>query len=376
MSPAVCAAGSTKKCSAPLLDNPKEALLQAVQVDGASDAPSTVGHWWVLSYDEKSISRSFVAKNWAAAMKFFNDVSALAEAANHHPDLHLTNWREVRVVLSTHSAGGLSVQDLELARAIDQITIEYSPKRLREQQQIDASEEAVKFDENHYQSGLNGYFSEPDAVEKFGVSDNGEKGIFENDEVRDIAAAKDEIVKALRLVHGDVVADIGGGTGLLEPLLSEAVGDQGKVIISELSPLFRTFLAERCKDLKNVELVDDPTERNPKLPPGVDVALMVDVYHHLEYPQAVLRNVRDSLKRHGALIVVDFHRDPARIKSHDEDWVYHHLRADQATFTREIERTGFVLVEEVDVPGLPENYFLAFRKRPLPLSEPGAGWTC
>ena len=97
--------------------------------------------------------------------------------------------------------------------------------------------------------------------------------------------------------------------------------------------------------------------------------------HHLEYPQAVLRRVRDALKRHGALVVIDFHRDPARIQSHDEDWVYQHLRADQATFTQEIERTGFVQVQQVDVPGLPENYCLVFRKRPLPYSEPGVGWT-
>ena len=97
--------------------------------------------------------------------------------------------------------------------------------------------------------------------------------------------------------------------------------------------------------------------------------------HHLEYPQVVLRRVRDALKQHWALVVIDFHRDPALIQSHDEDWVYQHLRADQATFTQEIERTGFVQVQQVEVPGLPENYCLVFRKCPLPLPEPGVGWT-
>eukprot|EP00545_Synedropsis_sp_CCMP1620_P012002 CAMPEP_0119028316 /NCGR_PEP_ID=MMETSP1176-20130426/38672_1 /TAXON_ID=265551 /ORGANISM="Synedropsis recta cf, Strain CCMP1620" /LENGTH=355 /DNA_ID=CAMNT_0006984431 /DNA_START=86 /DNA_END=1150 /DNA_ORIENTATION=- len=350
-----CTANS-RQCTAPLLQSPKEAL------DDASLGP------WVISYDEKSLSRSFVAKDWAAAMQFLNAVSLAAEAVNHHPDLHLTSWREVRVVLSTHSVGGLSTQDTELAKTIDAIHVDYSPKWLREQK-VDASEAAAKFDESHYKFGLNGDFVQAGATEKFGGSETGGGGLFENEEMRDIAAAKDEIVKALRLVPGAVVADVGAGTGLLEPLLSEAVGEQGKVFASELSPVFRKIIQERCKDVKNVYLIDNPTDRDPKLPQDVDLVMLVDVYHHLEFPQTVLRKIRDSLKRHGSLVVIDFHRDPVRIKSHGEDWVFHHLRADQATFTKEIERTGFVQVEEVDVPGLPENYFLVFRKRPLPLSE-------
>lgn len=52
------------------------------------------------------ISRALVTKNWAAAMGFFNEVSAIAEEEGHHPDLHLTGWRNVRVDLSTHAIGG------------------------------------------------------------------------------------------------------------------------------------------------------------------------------------------------------------------------------------------------------------------------------
>ncbi|KAJ7294302.1 hypothetical protein O6H91_03G008600 [Diphasiastrum complanatum] len=87
---------------------------------------------WKLSDDKKSISRSFVAKDFVEAMKFFNQVAEAAEAQNHHPDLHLTRYRCVKVILSTHAIHDLSAQDFELASKIDKIDVKYSPKWLRE----------------------------------------------------------------------------------------------------------------------------------------------------------------------------------------------------------------------------------------------------
>ena len=78
-----------------------------------------------------AISRSFTARNFQAALDAINAIGVLAERENHHPDLHLTAYRNVEIVLYTHSLGGLSTNDIELAKEIDAVQIQYSPKWLK-----------------------------------------------------------------------------------------------------------------------------------------------------------------------------------------------------------------------------------------------------
>jgi len=87
---------------------------------------------WTLNDIGSSISRSFVAHDFAAAMDFLQRVGEVAEARGHHPDLHLTDWRSVQLVLSTHSVGGLTRADFSTAAAIDALPVSYSPKWARE----------------------------------------------------------------------------------------------------------------------------------------------------------------------------------------------------------------------------------------------------
>ena len=58
-------------------------------------------------------------KDFAEAMAFVNRVADLAEEANHHPDILVHGWNNVRLTLTTHSAGGLTENDHEMARRID-----------------------------------------------------------------------------------------------------------------------------------------------------------------------------------------------------------------------------------------------------------------
>ncbi|KAG1661785.1 hypothetical protein FOA52_003706 [Chlamydomonas sp. UWO 241] len=87
---------------------------------------------WELSPGSTSMSRRFTAKSFSSALAFFNAAGEVAEAEGHHPDLHLTNYRDVEVVVTTHAAGGLTHFDFVLAAKLDKVPVEYSPKWLRE----------------------------------------------------------------------------------------------------------------------------------------------------------------------------------------------------------------------------------------------------
>jgi 4a-hydroxytetrahydrobiopterin dehydratase len=79
---------------------------------------------WILSSDGKMIRKEWIVKDFDAALRFFNDVAQVANAEDHHPDLHLTGYRNVAIELSTHAIGGLSENDFILAAKIDQLPIE------------------------------------------------------------------------------------------------------------------------------------------------------------------------------------------------------------------------------------------------------------
>jgi 4a-hydroxytetrahydrobiopterin dehydratase len=65
------------------------------------------------------IERELQLADFATALAFVDQVGALAEAANHHPDILLHGWNKVRLTLSTHSEGGLTEADFRLAAEID-----------------------------------------------------------------------------------------------------------------------------------------------------------------------------------------------------------------------------------------------------------------
>jgi len=79
---------------------------------------------WNISDDAKSISRDYQMKNFTAAVDLITKVKDVAESEDHHPDIHLTGYRNLRIELSTHAIGGLSENDFIVAAKIDQLPAE------------------------------------------------------------------------------------------------------------------------------------------------------------------------------------------------------------------------------------------------------------
>ena len=82
-------------------------------------APELESVAWQREGDAIVLERKF--KDFAEAMAFANRVAEAAEAADHHPDILVHDWNQVRLSVHTHTAGGLTAADFALARTIDEI---------------------------------------------------------------------------------------------------------------------------------------------------------------------------------------------------------------------------------------------------------------
>eukprot|EP00580_Thalassiosira_gravida_P003353 CAMPEP_0201606710 /NCGR_PEP_ID=MMETSP0492-20130828/6077_1 /ASSEMBLY_ACC=CAM_ASM_000837 /TAXON_ID=420259 /ORGANISM="Thalassiosira gravida, Strain GMp14c1" /LENGTH=137 /DNA_ID=CAMNT_0048071171 /DNA_START=28 /DNA_END=441 /DNA_ORIENTATION=+ len=107
----------------------KSHLLSSEKVE-AKLLTNNIKTWKVK--DGNKIARSYTARNFQCAMDSMVDIGKIAERENHHPDMHLTGYRDVKIVLFTHSLGGISENDIALAQMIDaEVEFDYSPKWLK-----------------------------------------------------------------------------------------------------------------------------------------------------------------------------------------------------------------------------------------------------
>ncbi len=121
----------------------------------------------------------------------------------------------------------------------------------------------------------------------------------------------EEVVAAMALSEGMVVADVGAGTGYFAPHLSRAVGARGKVLALDVDPDLVARMQRRFDEagLANVEARLVSTS-DPGLGAGsVDRALIVDVWHHMEGRVAYAKKLRQALTPTGRLVIVDYPPD-------------------------------------------------------------------
>ena len=82
---------------------------------------------WVLGPNRDAIQKTYVMNDFLAAVKLIQAIATVAEAEDHHPDIHLTGYRKLSIELSTHAIKGLSENDFILASKIEVL-----PKELKQ----------------------------------------------------------------------------------------------------------------------------------------------------------------------------------------------------------------------------------------------------
>src|ERR1700691_6561718 len=173
-----------------------------------------------------------------------------------------------------------------------------------------------------------------------------------------------DIVDAMDLKPGGAVADVGTGVGFMLPYLSHAVGDTGRVYGEDIQNDFldKAKVKAQLSRLNNVQFVLG-TDRDPNLPAdSLEGVLVLDVYHHFDYPEAMLEHVRDSLLSDGKLVIVEYFKRPGAMPGSDQNRAVEHIRLDQDGLIQEVEANGFRLISKRDL--LPKSQYIAiFEKK-------------
>ncbi|PYI82882.1 MAG: methyltransferase type 11 [Verrucomicrobia bacterium] len=127
---------------------------------------------------------------------------------------------------------------------------------------------------------------------------------------REAEEKPDLVIEALKLKSGDVVADIGAGTGYYSWRMAKDVGDKGLVYAVDIQQEMLDLLGKRMAERKitNVKGVLG-TITDPKLPAhSVDLVLMVDVYHEFDHPFEMMQAICQALKPGGRVVFVELVR--------------------------------------------------------------------
>ncbi len=163
------------------------------------------------------------------------------------------------------------------------------------------------------------------------------------------------LLKNLAVQPGQVIADIGAGSGYHSSLLSKMVGN-GKVYAVDVEPEMIAFLNERIKreGKKNIIPVLS-TEKTVSLPANsMDMMLLVDVYHEFSFPYEMAISMLEALKPGGKLVLVEFRAEDPNVPIK----TIHKMSQQQAV--KEFKAAGFTF--EKNISNLPWQHCLIFRK--------------
>ena len=171
----------------------------------------------------------------------------------------------------------------------------------------------------------------------------------------------DLLLQALDLKPGMVVADIGAGSGYFSWRMAQKVGERGKIYAEDIQQEMLDLLAAQMKK-HGVATIVEPllgTVQDPKLPPNsTDLILLVDVYHELDFPFEMTRNMINGLKPGGQLVLVEYRGEDANVPIKR----LHKMTTEQVKKEMAVHPLKFDQALEI----LPQQHILIFRKTVSP----------
>lgn len=169
-----------------------------------------------------------------------------------------------------------------------------------------------------------------------------------------------KLVQLLDLQPGQTAADIGAGSGVITMLMAEKVGEKGKVVAVDIQKEMLEILSTKLnrRNILNVELVLG-TEKSPNVKAEtLDLALMVDVYHELEFPHEMMAEMAAALKPGGKLVFVEYRKEDPEVPIK----LIHKMS--EAQVRKEAEQPEFGLKWNVTHKELPRQHVIVFEKQP------------
>jgi ubiquinone/menaquinone biosynthesis C-methylase UbiE len=173
---------------------------------------------------------------------------------------------------------------------------------------------------------------------------------------RDEEEHTEKLVEQLPIKAGDVVADLGAGTGYYSRRLAKKVGEKGTILAVDIQPEMLQLLTNKLAELKitNVQPVLG-TITDPKLPPAaVDLVFLVDVYHEFDHPFEMMAAICRSLKPGGRVVFVEFRGEDPQVPIKEVH------KMTEAQVRKEMSPHPLQWVETIGV--LPRQHIMVFKK--------------